>query len=113
MNEKVKFNANTGPRRWGTSHGIGRGGIGSDMSSMGGYNMTRSDGKAATASSMDSFQIKSDKSVAADPMSYSMQTTTIPEQASKESNFIGSAWFYNLSINQVRISYLVFDALHF
>ncbi len=75
------------------------------MSGMCSHDISRTDGQAVPSPSKGSnVQSKINKLIADDPASYSLQTTTVPEQANKEANFIGSAWFYNLSINQVRTS---------
>jgi hypothetical protein len=129
MNEKSKHNfPSMGPKRWATSHGIGGGGMSSNMSrvmggmsgmsnrrndtsGMGGYDMTQDDEQPATAPNKDNVQRRINKSIAADPYSFSLETTTIPQQAAQESNFIGSAYFYNLSINQVWMPRLLW--IHF
>ena len=55
----------------------------------------------STRHSRDIVEQRSEKTLAEDPQSYSLSVTTIQQQAMKESNFIGSAFFYNLNLYEV------------
>lgn len=55
----------------------------------------------STKHSRDIVQQRYRKALAKDPQSYSLTTTTVPQQAEAESNFVGSAYFFNMTMPQV------------
>jgi hypothetical protein len=111
--------ANTGQKSWATTFGLGRysNSLSRSMSlgkrttsgtsaknnrraSMGsllGFSIPREEGVPATDSVKDTIPNRINNSIVADPSSYVLQTTTVPQQARKESNFIGSAYHYYLA----------------
>lgn len=125
MNDKGKDDfANTGQKGWAQTFGVGRystalcrsmssgarrgtkGMSGksdrrSSMGSLSGLTPPREEGIPATHCIKDTIQNRINNSIVADPSSYVLQTTTVPQQARKESNFIGSAYHYYLANSQV------------
>ncbi|KAE9381582.1 hypothetical protein N431DRAFT_458158 [Stipitochalara longipes BDJ] len=59
-------------------------------------------GPPSTKYSRDTVKQRYKKALVKNPESYSISATTIQQQAAQESNFIGSAFFYNLNIYQVQ-----------
>jgi hypothetical protein len=55
----------------------------------------------STKYSRDIVQQRYRRALVKDPQSYSLTTTTIAQQAEAESNFIGSAYFYHMTMRQV------------
>jgi hypothetical protein len=55
----------------------------------------------STKHSRDIVEQRYRKALAKDPQSYSLTTTTVPQQAEAESNFVGSAYFFNMTMPQV------------
>ena len=54
-----------------------------------------------TKYSRDTVEQRYEKTLEEDPQSYSLSVVTVQQQAAQESNFIGSAYFYNLNLFQV------------
>jgi hypothetical protein len=125
MNDKSKDGfAHTGQKSWAQTFGIsrystalsrsmssgarrgtkgmsGKSDKRSSMGSMSGLTTPREQGTPAMHCIKDTIQNRINNSIVADPSSYVLQTTTVPQQARKESNFIGSAYHYHLANSQV------------